>query len=79
MSNTKLASEKDRIAFLIHRDGVDGALGFADRTMRIYRKSVLDKGNINRAPHHATFPSYRRSFIESYLELKRFKACNQQT
>jgi hypothetical protein len=68
-----MTREKERIAFMLNRDGIKGALDFADRTMRIYRMSVLDKGDVNRAPHHATFPNYRRSFIESYLELKRFK------
>lgn len=64
-------SESARIAFLEQRDGKDGALEFAKRTIHIYRKAVLTsrKKGFGK-PNHASLPEYRRSFIESYKFLK---------
>jgi hypothetical protein len=64
--------ESERIDFLIRRDGHEKAREFAVRTLRAYRKCLLMTGNGGRKFHHASLPQYRRSFVESYLYLKRF-------
>ena len=48
------------------RDALSAASAFAKRTLSIYRKAVLNP------KHFASTPYYRRSFIESYLLLKRY-------
>lgn len=58
--------EIQRIAFISNRDGLKAAKEFAGRTYRIYRKALMNKN------HHARLPQYRKSFIESYLILKRY-------
>lgn len=55
--------EGERISFLIARDGVEAAAQWALATARSYRKVVV----IGK-----THTMYRRSLIESSLELKRF-------
>lgn len=65
--------EIERIACVEQRDGVDGALEFARRTVDIYRKAVLQtvrRGNAK--AHFASSIQFKRGFIESYLELKRY-------
>lgn len=62
-------SETYRLQFLVARDGVDAAKAWARRTMRIYRKAVMHR---EPKPHFASTGEYRRRFIESYLEFKRF-------
>lgn len=64
-------SEATRIAFLVDRDGITSAAEWVNRTMEIYRSSVL-----NRA-HFASSREYRRGFIESYLSFKRWLALNK--
>jgi len=59
-------SEQGRIKFLIRRDGLERAIDWVNRTMRIYRRAVLDKR------HFASGGGYRRKFIESYCEFKRW-------
>jgi hypothetical protein len=59
-------SEHDRLAFLLGRDGHEATQEWARRTMQIYRRAVLAHG------HFARLPKYRRRFIESYCELKRW-------
>lgn len=61
-----MGEEKGRIEFLVRRDGVEAAAGWVDRTMRIYRRAVLDKR------HFASRDEYRRKFIEAYCEFKRW-------
>lgn len=78
MNNT--TAEEQRLAFLEARDGIDGAVEFAQRTMRQYRGAVLrsrKRGYSNAGPgtariSHASLPEYRRGFIESYMVLKRY-------
>lgn len=61
-------SERERLAFLVQRDGAEAAAEWARRTMRIYRRALL-------APRHfAGAPEYRRRFIEAYCEFKRWIA-----
>ena len=59
-------SEEGRITFLVQRDGRDAALEWVTRTLRIYRRAVLD------SRHHASIQEYRRRFIESYCDFKRW-------
>lgn len=75
MNNT--TAEEQRLAFLEARDGIDGAVEFAQRTMRQYRSAVLrsrKRGYITARISHASLPEYRRGFIESYLVLKQYVA-----
>jgi hypothetical protein len=62
------SSERQRLALLVERDGVDAAAAWARRTLRIYRRAVLSPG------HFARLPEYRRRFVEAYCELKRWLA-----
>ena len=59
-------AERDRIARVSARDGVEQARAWARRTLALYRTAVLDHD------HYAHTPAYRRRFIASYLQLKRF-------
>ena len=65
--------EKQRLDFIIERDGLVEAVAFAKRTMVVYRKSVLisRKRGFDK-PHHASFIEFRRNFIQSYCDFKRF-------
>lgn len=75
-----MAAETSRLAFVSKRDGLTGALKFAEQTMKTYRKAVLTSAKTGHdKPHFASYRSYRRSFIESYLELKRFVLANRGT
>lgn len=56
--------EQQRLDFLIDRDGMEGALEFARRTMVSYRRYVLDRKRCVR--------ELRPIFIKSYLDFKRF-------
>ena len=65
-------SEQQRFDFMVERDGMEEALGFAERTMKIYRSAVLQSRKTGHTkPHHASLPEYRRGFIESYCYLKK--------
>lgn len=55
-----------RITFLIDRDGINSAIEWVRRTLRIYRSCVLNR------KHFASSHEYRRRFIESYLSFKRW-------
>jgi hypothetical protein len=69
--------EKQRLDFIIERDGLVEAVAFAKRTMVVYRKSVLisRKRGFDK-PHHASFIEFRRNFIQSYCDFKRFISDN---
>ena len=60
-------SEIERIDFVKQQRGDEGLKLWLDQTISIYRKAVLDKS------HFASNNHYRRKFIESYIELKRFR------
>jgi hypothetical protein len=71
--------ERRRIAFLCARDGIAGASEYCERTSRIYRRSVLTsrkRGHLH--VHFASLPEYRRRFIASYLDFKRFALSHKQ-
>jgi hypothetical protein len=61
-------SERDRLAFLVRRDGAEAAAEWARRTLRIYRRALLTPR------HFARAPEYRRRFVEAYCEFKRWLA-----
>jgi hypothetical protein len=63
-----LKHEGDRIALLLARDGKDATIEWVLRTTRIYRKAVLNRN------HFASTSEYRRGFIESYCDFKRWLA-----
>lgn len=64
--------ETGRVKFMVNRDGLPEAKKWAAMVIGQYRTAVLFKGDENRPPHHATYREFRRSFIESYVQLKRF-------
>lgn len=68
-------AEEQRLAFVEQRDGKQAAIAFARQGMQVYRTCVLRsrKRGFDR-PHHASFPEYRRGFIESYLAFKGYVA-----
>lgn len=62
----KSGGEEGRIRFLLQRDGVAATIAWVQRTLRIYRAAVLDRG------HFASSNVFRRRFIESYCDFKRW-------
>ena len=60
-----MREEEGRITFLVQRDGLEAAVGWVSRTMRIYRLAVLNKR------HFASNDEYRREFIDAYCDFKR--------
>lgn len=67
-SEPRLKHESDRIAFVVKRDGRKAATEWVQCTLRIYRRAVLDRH------HFASTREYRRGFIESYCDFKRWLA-----
>jgi len=69
--------EADRFQFLVDRDGREAALAFAKTTYKSYRLAVLRNGKRTLPAkavghrHFASLPEYNRTFIESYLYLKK--------
>lgn len=61
-------SERDRIAFLVRRDGAEAAAQWVRRTLRIYRRALLTPR------HFARAPEYRPRFVAAYCEFKRWLA-----
>lgn len=63
-----------RHLFLLGRDGLPAALEFATRGMKVYRRCVLGKhrNSLGLPFHFGSTDKYRRTYIESYLEFKRF-------
>lgn len=76
--------EHTRLKFVEDRDGVSGAIAFAKQGIRVYRKCVLQSAKrgcgvngsafADMQPHHASFRGYRREFIQSYVDFKRYVA-----
>lgn len=65
MKNLLEGPEKQRLLFLLGRDGRLGALKFAVQTRAIYRTAVLHSVQCRDR-------DTRKKFIESYLHFKRF-------
>jgi len=59
-----MASERNRIEFLLRRDGFPATVAWVQRTARIYRRAVLARQGYGR--------EYRRVLIEAYCEFKRW-------
>ncbi len=72
-----MRTEQERFEFLVARDGLQGALAFALATYKSYRMAVLRDGKRTLPAksvgtrHFASTPAYRKTFIQSYLYLKR--------
>jgi hypothetical protein len=74
-----MSAELDRLAFIAKRDGEAAAVDFATRTLAKYRECLLLKrrvldarGEFDRKPHHATFPDFRRRFVDSCVTFRGF-------
>ncbi|OGA77750.1 MAG: hypothetical protein A3G81_29655 [Betaproteobacteria bacterium RIFCSPLOWO2_12_FULL_65_14] len=74
-----MVDEENRLRFIEGRDGKAAAIAFARRTYGQYRECLLLKrrvldarGQKDRKPHHATFPEYRRGFVESCIVFRRY-------
>jgi len=65
-----LKQEQFRLEHITLTQGHDAALEFAKRTMVSYRRGVINKR------HFASTPKYRRGYIESYLDFKKFISNN---
>jgi hypothetical protein len=60
--------ERQRLRFVLNRDGLGGAQRFAAQTLRIYRAGVVDKTRF------MSKADWKPMFIASYLEFRRFLA-----
>lgn len=69
LSQPQLSDEGERIERVLAREGPEGARAWARRTEALYRNAVLNPN------HYAHTSEYRRRFIESYLQFKRFALC----
>ena len=67
----KEVNELERIAFLVKRDGIKNAIEFSERTKRAYRRAVVNPNDLP-ALTYASLLEYRRGYISSYLQFKRF-------
>ena len=67
---TARCAEASRIEFLLQRDGAAATLIWVGCTLAIYRRSVLDRG------HFAHTAEYRRKFVASCLEFRRWLVAN---
>ncbi len=65
-------SEQGRIQFLIDRDGKASAIDTIKLYIQWYRMAVLKNGKDGSNRHFASTRKYRRRFINSYVEFKRF-------
>lgn len=63
-------AEASRIEFLLQRDGAAATVIWVRRTLAIYRRSVLDRR------HFAHTAEYRRKFVASCLEFRRWLVAN---
>lgn len=63
-------SEWDRIYFVQERDGMPAAREFVKRTLAKYAECLRKKGLNGAKPHHASFPQYRRGFVESCVAFR---------
>lgn len=63
-------AEASRIEFLLQRDGPVATRIWVRRTLAIYRRSALDRR------HFAHTAEYRRKFVVSYLDFRRWLASN---
>lgn len=64
----RMSDERGRIEFLLRRDGVVSTRAWVSRTLKIYRRAVLN------VQHHAHTPGYRAEFIRAYCAFKHWLA-----
>ena len=64
--------ERFRIGLLVARDGEAAAAAWVRRTLAIYRRAVLNPR------HFASTPDYRRRFLASCADFKRWLAKRAQ-
>ena len=69
LANPIIIVEKERLKFLINRDGIDDACLFAHQTMTSYRRYIL-RSNSNKQSKQPFIDSYRafKQFIRLYEE-----------
>lgn len=58
--------ERERLTFLVERDGPEAATQWARRTLEIYRGALRSRA------HFARAAEYRRGFVESCCEFRRW-------
>lgn len=68
MSDMYLHAERQRILFLLERDGLDATVEFVARTHRLYRLSL--KSGMAREK------TYRRGYLESCIDFRQFLKAN---
>jgi len=56
-------SEKRRIEFLVHRDGLAGAQAWVERTLELYREVIV-------SPGHGSTSEYRPRFEQSIRDFE---------
>lgn len=64
MDLSRYEPEADRLAFLVDRDGLEGAKEFAQRTKVSYRRKVLENKFIS--------TEMKLRYVRAYLAFKRF-------
>lgn len=55
--------EKERIEFLVRRDGVEQARAWVERTLKLYREAIASGS-------HAASPAYRPFFEQSIRDFE---------
>jgi hypothetical protein len=72
MTHETILAEYARIQFLLNRDGIEATIIWVKRTLKIYRRALLNQR------HFARTPSYRRSFIASCLCFRQWLAAQRR-
>ena len=66
----------NRLEYIIENRGMQDAIDFAKQTVKIYRNAVVNGMRYRNTgmghPHHAILPEYRREFIQTYCDYKKF-------
>jgi len=60
-------SEKRRIQFLVHRDGLAGAQAWVERTLELYREVIVSPGHGSTSEYRPLFEQSIRDF-EAWLQ-----------
>lgn len=68
-----MSSEQDRLAYIETHSGKEELDRFVRATYPVYRCSLMQsRKRGHQKPHHASLPEYRRSFIESCVEFRKY-------
>ena len=65
-------AEGRRIGLLLEREGPEATREWVKRTLAIYRRAVLDRS------HFASLPEYRRGYLASCADFRRWLRMNPQ-